>query len=967
MAVAAPLPMGPAVNIPEVNIKGMTYRAEEPTQGPAPVFSTRIDRYGLETVLYKHWPCSEARSPADEVAFQFGAKLRTDFPVEAARVDDNNYKNLLLWFDSFDITSFGAEFLYSVLYKLAWSNSCYEKNLGTFAQNWFAANASGYDLFMACGVIPWSQQDVLTLGRNFLDDVLAFCLRCRPMWLQTGGALSSSLALLHLLSVAAKPAKANTKVLEKSSTELASKALAETAAKSPEAADAAGSAHVNGYTEDGPVICHTTTPSPPLEYSLPVNSVLPVEPSTHPAKIVGPRRTSSCPPLSDSDDEGAQALKDAVAGVRKEMSTRGLDDTVDWASLAEADEEAATQVGSSAQEHSFDIESITEAPGDHPVVIQSADMHSTDAANSSVTAMSAPDAPVATAPKSEQISLPAPVEGGEKPTTSDAEANRRRSFDEVARNFLAVSKASAEQELAEGMSMDIHQQEQLQHGGQSAGKLKPSTFKSGRSSTDSSIINDDPSIIAVGIGGEHRTSPDLAVKPICKANASNDSLSSLISQDPSIMAAGFHGQSRLSPEFGGAVTMPPANSQDLQNLENFPVSPPTSETELLAQAVPTATSPPAYAFNQPSYHDGFSYHNTNFGGPQQPAAHVIHPGSPPQRFLNPAPVTHHPPLILNPEVPAFVGAAPMPQDMPLQGASYQQPGFFGPDARFIVPYSGNAFQPFPQNNQQAFGSSNPHKLYTDDARMLEGPAPPKRGSFYNNRPPFNRELSYAQSQAPGFRDVSGNSAYYSASSRRPSNISAAPSMSTVVGLSQGSPMAQPMTVGPINPPEPQRFPSGFAPGNMQGATPFATHTMLDPHAPPFVAQRPHDMATTPTYYHQNPQGADDYSSAPSGSLYRPKRGKPHYGGGYPRGSYRGHQYPQQQYGDDNNVSGHYRRQFPEWSPRQKNLKKLHVSCSSSLSDQAVSTMFMPYKPFNVGPTIKNSKVKGSLSSYCFVE
>ena len=137
----------------------------------------------------------------------------------------------------------------------------------------------------------------------------------------------------------------------------------------------------------------------------------------------------------------------------------------------------------------------------------------------------------------------------------------------------------------------------------------------------SNVLNKDPSILAAGMGGERRVSPDLVPKTSTKSKLSSDSLSSLIDQDPGILAAGLDGEMRISPE--RRVRSPrtteetPIPVQQPQNVTGTAIPTPTYSYPVVGNP----SLPPAIGRNFASY---------NYG---EPHANMMMP-TPPQEFTN---------------------------------------------------------------------------------------------------------------------------------------------------------------------------------------------------------------------------------------------------------------------------------------------------------------------------------------------
>ena len=159
-----------------------------------PLFSTRAGRYVPSLPAYnpKFYSILAHGSESEALAFNFAAKLRTDFPQECDRVSALNKLNLEEFFDQVDIIVIGVSHLLSVLEKLYWENSQYDERLSVFANQWIASNSERYRIFVRANVINWDSTEISIHGRIFLDDVHKYLLRAKNSWLRIGKIVSTN-------------------------------------------------------------------------------------------------------------------------------------------------------------------------------------------------------------------------------------------------------------------------------------------------------------------------------------------------------------------------------------------------------------------------------------------------------------------------------------------------------------------------------------------------------------------------------------------------------------------------------------------------------------------------------------------------------------------------------------------------------------------------------------------------------
>ena len=457
----------------------------------------------------------------------------------------------------------------------------------------------------------------------------------------------------------------------------------------------------------------------------------------------------------------------------------------------------------------------------------------------------------------------------------------------------------------------------------------------------SNVLNKDPSILAAGMGGERRVSPDLLSKPSAKSKLSSDSLSSLIDQDPGILAAGLDGEMRISPErrvrspghtqapitaqqpqdvpiadnttpnYGypmvGNPSLPPAIGRSFTSYNyggphtNMMPVPPQEPNDIPrvgevpayghdeSQAIhPTDNRPlpPSFDRQLPQNYGGTLPRSNKrgrkdkFSVPSYPAA-AMHP-APPVNPLVPTPMP--PPLDPNVTGVPFAyladqhpGAAPMPPSQPYYHGSHS------PEGRTMLPLAGNTFAPVHQEGQVSVqGKSNPQKAYTDDARRLstaEGPMQTANTQEYG--PSQSAATSHAQKDDLSQRDMTSSSGLEPQTSERSAELSDANTAS----------------------PESYRAPM-----------------------PP----------------------------APSDNIHLPKRDNRH-SMAKPEGS----QTTQRPLHKDQGYS-----QNKPLDPR-----KLYI-CGKSLDDHTITLMCSPFNPASIGPIIKRKFIKYAAhedsSQYCFV-
>ena len=918
---------GVANGLPYINVGGVIH-APQRMADHVPIFSAR-KRYSWGDVneFGSGHPCLEGHAVTlEEVAWRFAGKLREDFPLECSGVNEATKTDLLLYFDRPDMATFGQYFLSSVLDKMAWTNARYANTLKSFANDWFTANSEGHKLFLNCNVIPWSYQDVAIYGRGFLDNVLLYCQQSKALFLQESGKLMNTSRCTAALTVIAK--------------------IANSAENSEIPSNLA--APPNGHTQNGPVICRTTTPSPPpLESPISHATPLAIELPSSPTKASLPRRTSSCPPSSESDAENARELRSAIAAARREASSPPPDRPVEWASVVEEDGVSVTQSSQNDQQSASHVD----ATNQHSVNQVTAGANSEKDESGVTSQVQTPDAILG-----DKAMAHAAIKLNDATDTTEADipetqGERRRSFDEVAREFLQQSKEveGTSQAPTSGPIPDIC----------SSKAVKPKATSPKNVQTDidplASVINTDPSIISAGIDGEHCSSPDQSPKQTNKSKSSHDSLSSLICQDPAIMAAGLDGQERISPDLEDA-----RNTHLIGNLPQsggpveasvVPFGSQQAQPDQLYQHV---SPPPGHGYlRNARFEHNVSHNNFSHGGPPRSVPQQPHHVLDPQSFSHPHQQLHSQPLILNPEVPQIIGTV----SLPLMSQLPYTPGHpVLNDGRAMFPHPGNAFAPMSPPSQHSLrGSPNPQKLYTDDARKLGGVATPKRSSFNSNRPNFpSRTLSYAQNQSYNSRDASGNTTYYSATSRNSSNQSGG---SAVPSVPAYAPQHQTYAGFALNP-MPATMASTLAP-NMVSHPPHAVpQRHLSAQAQPFWPPGMSEANSSSTCFHEDVHNAQQQTIMPQQNLHVPKRGKSQQrpGQGFTSA-------PKQDV-----AQGSTRQVYDHWTGhmRQQDLKKLHISSGYTLTEQGLGTMFSPFKPFNIGPIIKSSKSK-YFNCFCFVE
>ena len=404
------------------------------------------------------------------------------------------------------------------------------------------------------------------------------------------------------------------------------------------------------------------------------------------------------------------------------------------------------------------------------------------------------------------------------------------------------------------------------------------------------------------------TLPDLLPTHSAKSQTSNDSLSSLIEQDPAIVAAGLEGDMRVNPERPNELT---THTQEPGN---------THRAELpLSRPVPS--------FN---YGGTFPLPNTH----RRPDRLII-PSYPPGTMQAIQPMHAMGPLPRPPSVnPNFTGvpfaypasqqpeaAVPLPF-IPANQPYYQAP--YHPGNQPMLPYPGNTYA-HPNQTGQSSVQAKKHlqKGYTDDARMLTTTENSQQANVQGYSSTSPSTISNTQYDNPTKRDVSGSTAYYSASSRTSSNQTVGPSKKP----SQSSLRHEQHLENTMQSKKPENSVEG----------PTSKHS-------------PKGQMTSPE------QSQVSTAHAPSsGSIRIPKRDTKH-SGAKPEGSY-----TTEWQHRDGRFSGD--RAFFD---RSRDYKKLHLS-AESLTGQNVSVLCSPFGRSLIGPIIKRNRFGDNRSPYCFVE